>query len=149
MVKGQWFPQGSDISVPLRLRAAVFSRGRDSLDDMAQQVVVYQDDTPVGAARLWWADGAFRIGDVGVLPTERGKGFGDLLVRLLLFKAVTHHALMVEVSAPADISPFFARYGFAPADGSADSALAFMTLRGEDIALSHCGGSCADCSHQQ
>ena len=148
MVKGQWFPQGSDISVPLRLREAVFSRQRDSLDDVAQQVVVYQDDTPVGAARLWWADGAFHIGDIGVLPIERGKGFGDLLVRLLLYKALTHHALAVEVSAPADLSPFFARYGFAPAGNPTDSSPILMTLRGEDIALSHCNGGCADCAHQ-
>lgn len=33
--------------------------------------------------------GAFWLGDVGVLSDFRGMGYGDLLVRLLLFKALS------------------------------------------------------------
>ena len=68
MIQGKWFPTGSDVSQPLAIRRAVFGRGRDALDDWAQQVAVYAGDEPVGAARLWWRDGAFWLGDVGVLP---------------------------------------------------------------------------------
>lgn len=41
MIQGKWFPTGSDVSQPLAIRRAVFGRGRDALDDWAQQVTVY------------------------------------------------------------------------------------------------------------
>ena len=144
MIRGRWFPQGSDITIALRLRQDVFARGRDALDDAAQQVVVYQADEPVGAARLWWQDGSFHLGDVGVLETERGKGVGDLLVRLLLFKALSHYATVVELLAPPEVVSFFTKYGFVPADTDAPDGLVTMVIRGDDIQLSHCGG-CQGC----
>ena len=118
MIEGRWFPQGADLSVPLRLRRAVFGRGEDALDAIAQQVVVFSAGIPVGAARLWWQDGGFHAGDVGVLTEERGRGYGDLLVRLILYKAATHGAKRLTLVCPAALLPFFARYGFAPEPGA-------------------------------
>lgn len=142
MVQGRWFAMGGDISTPLKLRQAVFGRGRDALDAQAWQVVVYDGDTPVGAARLWWRDGAFWLGDVGVLEERRGKGFGDLLVRLLLFKALMHSAALIRLDATWDTVAFFAKYGFASEQGTA------MCIRGQDVRLSHCGGVCETCDHR-
>lgn len=146
MVQGRWFPMGADIAVPLSVRRAVFGRGEDALDGMAQQVVVYESGEPVGSARLWWADGAFQLGDVGVLESRRNRGFGDLLVRLLLYKSLTHNASLICVKAPADVAPFFAQYGFVT-DGEENDLIA-MHIRGEDVHLSHCGGNCAECGHR-
>ena len=149
MIQGRWFPVGGDIAEALCVRERVFSRSRDELDDRAQQVVVYDaNDAPVGAARLWWADGAFRLGDLGVLSDKRGQGFGDLLVRLLLFKSLTHGASLISLSAPAQVAPFFAKYGFAAQDDAPDaSGETFMSIRAQDVQLSHCGGNCAECGH--
>jgi len=146
MVQGRWFPMGTDITVPLAVRRSVFQRGEDALDAQSQQVVVYEGDAPVGAARLWWADGAFQLGDVAVLEEKRGKGFGDLLVRLLLFKSLTHSASLIALKTPRETESFFAQYGFAPC-GEADG-LVEMQIRGEDVQLSHCGGNCAECGHR-
>lgn len=112
MIEGKWYVQNSDISLPLTLREAVFARGRDALDACAQQVVVFREGTPVGTARLWWEDGEFWAGDIGVLPDERRQGYGDLLVRLLLYKATTHCARSLTIVCPSSLSAFFARYGF-------------------------------------
>lgn len=112
MIEGRWFPQGADISQAIALRQAVFGRGRDSLDALAQQVVVYREGAPVGTARLRWEDGLFRADGVCVLPAERGKGYGDLLIRLLLYKAATHGGREVAVLSPAAAAPFFLRCGF-------------------------------------
>ena len=147
MVQGRWFSMGSDVSVPLALRKSVFGKGSDALDSQCHHVVVYEaENAPVGAARLWWADGAFQLGDVGVLEDKRGKGYGDLLVRLLLFKALTHSASLIMLSTPAELEGFFAQYGF-EACGE-ENGLIRMQIRGEDVHLSHCGGNCAECSHQ-
>lgn len=141
MVQGKWFPVGADLSEPLSLRKEVFGRDQDGVDAVAQQTVVYRDGKAVGAARLWWADGAFVLGDVGVLESERGKGFGDLLVRLSLFKALSHNAQRVTLTAPESVRPFFAKYGFVLGEDGR------MEIRGEDVKLSHCGGNCAGCDH--
>ena len=141
MVHGKWFPQHSDIGVPLTLRRSVFGRGRDALDELAQQVVVYAEGRPVGAARLWWADGAFQLGEVGVPPEERKKGFGDLLVRMVLHKALCHHAGRLELTAPAEAAPFFARYGFAPTGESPPGGIR-MALSPADISLCSCENAC-------
>ena len=150
MIQGKWFPQGSDLAAPLAIRQAVFFRGQDERDSLAQQVVVYRDGIPAGSARLWWEEGAFHLGDVGVLAAERGKGLGDLLVRLLLFKAVSHYASRVELETPPETVPFFARYGFMAGEAAADSPRIPMSIRGEAIVLSHCGtehcnGCCETC----
>ena len=92
MVQGKWFPTGSDLSQPLAIPVRRLRPRPRRADDWAQQVAVYAGEEPVGSARLWWQDGAFWLGDVGVLPGHRGMGYGDLLVRLLLFKALTHGA---------------------------------------------------------
>lgn len=146
MVQGKWFPMGSDIALPLSLRRAVFDRGEDALDAHAWQVIVYDEEQPVGAARLWWDTDAFRLGDVGVLEAFRGRGFGDLLVRLLLFKALTHSAALIRLVAPEAAVPFFARYGFAAEQ--TQNGMTAMSIRGEDIQLSHCGGRCEGCDHR-
>ncbi len=148
MIRGKWFPQGSDIAEPLALRQAVFGAGPDRLDDEAQQVVVYDNDTPVGTARLWWQAGAFFLGDVGVLEAKRGLGFGDLLVRLALHKALTHHASQVRLDTPREMGPFFARYGFTPDPESSEGSTRLrMSIRADAILLdgcSACGGQCQD-----
>ena len=134
MVQGQWFPMGSDLTQPLSVREAVFGRGRDALDESAQQIVVYNGDIAVGSARLWWQDGAFWLGEVGVLPAWRGMGYGDLLVRLLLYKALTHSARALRLKTPEATAGFFARYGFRAQSGEV------MYLAADDVCLSHCEG---------
>lgn len=143
MVQGKWFPTGSDLSQPLAVRQAVFGRGRDALDDWAQQVAVYAGGEPVGAARLWWRDGAFWLGDVGVVPGCRGKGYGDLLVRLLLFKALSHGARFIRLEAPSEAVAFFARYGFR--EERCRDGQTVMGLAAADVRLDRCGGGCAGC----
>ena len=139
MIEGKWFAQGADIAQPLQLRQAVLGRGRDALDEQAQQVVVYREGTPVGTARLWWYDGGFYTGDFCVLPMARGEGYGDLLVRLVLFKAMSHQAASVTLTCPSALSPFFARYGFRALEEGDPQR---MRVAAEEISLGcgHCGG---------
>ena len=146
MVQGRWFPGGSDITLPVSLRESVFGRGLDETDAMAQHVVVYESDVPVAAARLWWQDGAFWIGDIGVLEGKRDRGFGDLLVRLTLYKALTHSASLIRLACPPETESFFAQYGFVT-DGE-ENGLKQMSILGENVQLSHCGGNCAECGHR-
>ena len=146
MVSGKWYAMDSDLTLPISLRRQVLGIGADELDPMSQHVVVFDGEEPVGSARLWWADGAFRMGSIAVIEEKRGRGFGDLLVRLLLYKALTHSAALISVDTPKALEPFFAQYGLKPA-GEKDGLIT-MSIRGEDVQLSHCGGNCAECGHR-
>ena len=139
MIQGKWLAQGADLSEALPVREAVFGRGRDPLDAESWNVLVFRDDVPAAAGRLWWQDGSFRIGDVGVLESERGRRLGDLTLRLLLFKAQSHFAREVRLVCPPDTVGFFARLGFRP-DPAASSSGGFveMFLPGSEINLDSC-----------
>ena len=127
MIQGKWLPQGSDLSDALAIRTRVFGRSRDTLDDESWNTVVYQDGIPVATGRLWWREGAFHLGDIGVLPEYRGRRIGDLTLRLLLFKAQSHYAREVRLLCPPALSGFFARLGFRE-DGEAAPTPVIITL---------------------
>lgn len=150
MVQGKWYPMGGDLTQPAALRRRIFGRGLDDLDAQAWQVVALRGEEPVGTARLWWRDGAFWLGDVGVLAEARRQGFGDLLVRLLLFKALTHSARVIRLSCSEETAPFFARYGFTadPNESPEEGAPIVMSIRGADVRLSGCGGACDGCGRR-
>ena len=136
MIEGKWYPQGSDLSDLLPVREAVFGRGMDALDAESWNVLVWQDGIPAGTGRLWWRDGAFQIGDLGVLPDWRGKRIGDLLLRLLLFKAQSHFAREVRLRCPENVTGFFSRLGFR--EETRDRAEIEMVLPGDSILLDGC-----------
>ncbi len=148
MIQGKWFPQGADLSDALSVRREVFARGQDDLDAEAQNVVVYLDDVPAASGRLWWQDGSFWLGDLGVPERHRGMRLGDLALRLLLFKAQSHFAREVRLRTPAEAEGFFARLGFREA--SRESGMTEMFLPGDEIDLDSCR-SCkkTDCPRRQ
>ena len=137
MIQGKWFAPASSPEEAFSIRDQVFHAGRDSRDDLSWNVVVYQDDVPAASGRLWWRDGSFWLGDLGVLPAFRGKMLGDLTLRLLLFKAQDHAAREVRLACPPDVTGFFARLGLKeqPSDGS---PLVEMMIPGDEIDLDTC-----------
>lgn len=148
MVEGKWFAPGAEIPEAEAIRRAVFGRGRDDLDAMAWNVIVYYGGEPAATGRLWWQDGAFWLGDVGVLPELRGRRLGDLTLRLLLFKAETHAARLLRLIATDETAAFFARLGFQP-DGEGVDSIQPMLLRGEELCLDTCQGCKKDCPNRK
>ena len=135
MIEGKWFPQGADLSEVLSVRAAVFSRGMDDLDSLAQNILVYQDGVAAATGRLWWEEGAFWLGDLAVLPAYRGQRLGDLVLRLLLFKAQQHFAREVRLRCPADVAGFFERLGLRQAESFRSDELLELWIPGDAIDL--------------
>ena len=138
MVQGKWFAPGEDLSAAvLPVRTAVFGRGTDDLDALSWNALVYQDGIPAASGRIWWEDGAFRLGDICVLESFRGRRLGDLVLRLLLFKAQNHAAKEVRLQCPRDMTGFFARLGLTE-ESVSGSGLVEMMISGEDIDLDTC-----------
>ena len=121
MVQGKWFAPGEDISPLITVRESVFSRGADDLDPLSWNALIYEDGVPCAAGRIWYRDGAYWLGDIGVL---------------LLFKAQSHAASEVRLRCPAGTEGFFARLGFTAC--SAVSGETEMMIPGDRIDLDTC-----------
>lgn len=147
MVEGKWFKPGSEAPEAFAIRQAVFGRGRDHLDDEAWNVLVWHEGQPAATGRLRWAEGAFLVEDLAVLPELRGRRLGDLTLRLLLFKAQTHAARLIRLMATDDTALFFARLGFRP-EGKGDGHWQPMLLRGEDLCLDTCASCSKNCPNR-
>ena len=137
MIQGKWLAPGEDPGAALEIRERVFGRGGDDLDPLSWNVLVLRDEVPAAAGRIWWEDGAFRLGEIGVLESFRGQRLGDLVLRLLLFKAQSHAAKEVRLQSPRDVAGFFARLGLKE-ESVDDAGLVEMMIPGEDIDLETC-----------
>ncbi len=139
-MEGKWLPPGSDIEPALFLSHAIFNLDIDHIDPLAWQALALYEGTPVGTGRIWWEDGSFMLGFIGVLPKYRGRGFGDFLVRLLLFKAQQHNAVKIAMKASPVMTPFFQKYGFMPVDDQPTDGEQLLMLDGQSIVLDACLG---------
>ena len=61
-------------------------------------------------------DNVVTIDLVGTVPELRCQGLGDLVMRMLLYRVLEMELPMVKLDAPAELVPFFARYGLKPTD---------------------------------
>lgn len=137
MIQGKWFAPGSDLSDVTPVRKAVFGRGADDLDTLSWNALVYEDSSPVAVGRIWWENGVYRLGDIGVLENHRRRRLGDLVLRLLLFKAQSHAAREVRLRCSRDLTGFFDRLGLKP-EPSDDPETVEMMIPGDQIDLDTC-----------
>ena len=142
MIQGKWFAPGENLSEVLPVREEVFQSAFPETDPEGWNALVYMDGRPAASGRIWWSEGAFWLGDIGVIPALRNQRLGDLILRLLLFKAQSHAAREVRLSCPEETEGFFARLGFRPVSRKARTVE--MLLPGEEISLD----SCANCKKQ-
>lgn len=91
----------------------------DEADETAVQAVVYKDmnrTIPVGVGRLHkTGDGAeYKIGRIAIKKEERGQGYGDFIVRMLVDKGLLMGADRVLVGAQPHAIDFYKKIGFRP-----------------------------------
>ncbi|MDF2700367.1 MAG: Acetyltransferase, family [Haloplasmataceae bacterium] len=86
-----------------------------ALQNTLYSVVIYDEDKPIGAARLVGDNRiAFFIKDVVVLPDYQGKRIGDTLMKQI-FKYIDQHACekaYVGLMSTPHKEGFYERYGF-------------------------------------
>ena len=72
-----------------------------------------------------------------MLIERRQRHLGDLVLRLLLFKAQTHSAREVRLLCPCNVTGFFSRLGLKPVP-STNPVSVEMMIPGEEIDLDSC-----------
>ncbi|WP_343210226.1 GNAT family N-acetyltransferase [Anaerolentibacter hominis] len=120
MIKGQFLFYGSDLSDVLRIREQVFleeQKAEQSMvwnedDQTAAHLIIYDGTKPVATGRLVKEEDGYKIGRIAVCKDERGKEYGDFVVRILLERAFQCQGDKVKVTAQLHAVPFYERYGF-------------------------------------
>ncbi len=143
MIQGKWFAPGENLSdgvLPVRL--AVFGISGDPVDQAGWNALVFADGEPAATGRIWWEDGVYWLGSIGVVSPLRGRRLGDLTLRLLLYKAQTHAAREIRLICPEDTEGFFSRLGFRVI--RRDHGQSEMMVPGSEVSLD----SCASCNKQ-
>lgn len=95
MISTKWF-QNNDLAEVLNIRTEVFinelnfnnSSISDEYDSFGKSVMVYDDGKAVGTGRLIFKDGKYIIDKLCVLKEYRNNSYGELIVRMLVRKAV-------------------------------------------------------------
>ena len=140
MIQGKWFAPGEVLTDDLRsVYSAVFGCPCAAADPISWHALILMDNKPVASGRIWWQEGAFWLGDIGVIPSARGLRLGDLALRLLLFKAQSHAAREIRLCCPESVTGFFSRMGFRP-DSVSNGNQVEMYLSGDKISLDSCSG---------
>ncbi|MBQ1258466.1 MAG: GNAT family N-acetyltransferase [Clostridia bacterium] len=162
MYRGKFLMSGMDTAEVINIRSSIpefLGAGTDEFDKMAIYALIFdEEDIPCGCGRLFiGADSRFRIDTVGVLPTHRKRFVGDLIARMLLYKAQELNAGSVRIIAPNETAVFFSRYGFRSLSEETThfgKPAIVMHVDGDKISLEGtcscghdgaCKGDCASC----
>ena len=85
----------------------------DGLDPLCTHFLAWNDDRPVGTARLWLTpDGRAKAQRVAVLAATRGQGVGAALMAALEEEALRLGHAAVVLGAQLTAVPFYLRLGY-------------------------------------
>ncbi|MGB8451085.1 MAG: GNAT family N-acetyltransferase [Anaerocolumna sp.] len=125
MVQGKYLYYGDDLSEVFKIRRKVFIDEQgiapeeefDDYDNLAVHALVYDNTNnkkAVATGRVYHDGENYRIGRIAVLKEERGKYYGDFVVRLLVDKAFLAGAEEVIINAQVNAIKFYEKIGFIP-----------------------------------
>jgi predicted GNAT family N-acyltransferase len=84
----------------------------DQFEDDATHIVLYDNEVPVGAARLRVLDGIGKLERICVLSSSRKNGAGKLLVNKLEEIAIEQGVSKLKLNAQTHAIPFYERLGY-------------------------------------
>ena len=151
MIRGILIPGMGDKSAAFAIRREVFIEEQgfseqtefDCIDDIALHVLVIEDGVPAATARLYQQNGQYHIGRVAVLKANRGRGLGDMAMRMLMLKAGELGAKEVALGAQTQAEGFYRRLGFLPTGEQYDDEGVPHIMMKEALAQpACCGGQC-------
>lgn len=119
MISTKWV-QGINLEEVFNIRSLVFgselkydnSYSHDDFDSFGKNVLVYDCDKPVGTGRLIFKDSKYIIDKICVLKEYRGNSYGELIIRMLVRKAVDIGAEKTYAQIEKGFRGLFEKIGF-------------------------------------
>jgi len=144
MISTKWFQGIESKHNFLEIRKSVFCEelkvGEESISDFYDQfafnVVLYDDDKSAGTGRLIFKDGKYFIDKLCVLKKFRGNNYSDLIIRMLIRKAVNIGAEKTYASIDKKYRLIFKKIGFEEIE--TDSNVNILMMKEGDV-----GGNCS------
>jgi len=136
LIEARWFVGGDpgDARV-IRRKVFIEEQGADGAaeadgrDGSAIHLVAYDGGAPVAAGRVIPEADAAVIGRVAVLKEERGKGYGDFVMKTLVWLAAEMRYDTLVVHSRLSAAGFFRKFGFKPAGGEYEEAgVTYVTM---------------------
>lgn len=118
MILGKLIEYGQDTTDVLKIWEQVFMDDALQIqlewkDEIAIYGVVHdENNNSLAAGKLIFTDNKYILDKIAVLETERKKGYGDFLVRLLVNKAFMSGAECVYATISSDLIEFYKKFGF-------------------------------------
>lgn len=120
MISTKWLQGKTNLKDVFKIREQVFCEEKeksecsltDDYDDFAFNVLLMEHEIPVGCGRLLFKEGKYFIDSLCVLKEYRGKCYGDLIVRMLVRRAVDMGAESTWVLVDNSCKHLYERIGF-------------------------------------
>lgn len=118
MILGKLIEYGQDLSDVLKVWNQVFIEDKVQIElEWNEEIAIYgvihdADNNPLAAGKLIFTDNNYVLDKIGVIESERKKGYGDFLVRLLVNKAFMSGAECVYVNISFQLVEFYKKFGF-------------------------------------
>ncbi|SFA84224.1 Predicted N-acyltransferase, GNAT family [Acetitomaculum ruminis DSM 5522] len=120
MIKGVYLSVEDDMSQVKNIREKVFNEelkvpkeaNTDGLDKMAMSVILDHEGKKVATGRMRFDGEEFIMDQVAVLKEERGQGYGDFVVRMLLDKVFMSNGTDINTDVVKGTEGFFETIGF-------------------------------------
>lgn len=120
MVSTKWFKGAENLEIYLEIRKKVFCDElnmdseilSDVYDEFSLNVVLYEDEIAAGTGRLIFKDGKHLIDKLCVICDFRGNSYGELIIRMLVRKAVTIGAAKTYSVVDKKYKSLFGKVGF-------------------------------------
>lgn len=119
MISTKWV-QGINLEEVFNIRSLVFGNElnfdsnymHDDYDSFGKNVLVYDSEKPVGTGRLIFKDGKYIIDKICVLKEFRNNSYGELIIRMLVRKAVDIGADKTYANIDKKLKMLFEKIGF-------------------------------------
>ena len=120
MVSTKWFKGIENSEIYFEIKKKVFCDElnmdcksiNDGYDKLSYNIVLYEDEKAVGTGRLIFKDGKYLIDKLCVLSEFRGNSYGELIVRMLVRKAITIGAEKTYSIIDTKYKSLFEKVGF-------------------------------------
>lgn len=105
--------EAADIRRAVFMEEQGFENEFDSIDDRAFHCVIFSDNVPAAAGRLYTEDGrVYHIGRIAVMKNFRSLGLGKKVVELLEKYAKSLGAEEIQLSAQTRVKGFYEKMGY-------------------------------------
>lgn len=89
-----------------------FKEEFDTIDKIAEHLILFVDDNPIGTCRYYKKDDSYYFGRLAILKEYRNKNYGGLLLKEAINNLKKENAHKVILNSQLSAKDFYIKHGF-------------------------------------